>query len=210
FEPFFTTKAIGRGSGLGLSQVFGLAKQSGGGVRIETQVGSGTTVKVYLPRASNAAAADEPREIGPASLGRAGDVVLLVDDDAAVREITGGMLREQGLEVIEAGSGGAALELLDRTGRLDLVLMDFAMPGMNGAELAREVRARRPGLPILFATGYAGVEDLVETSDEMIVQKPFDAEQLAERVAAALEASRAQPARQASRAEHLASASPSA
>ena len=89
--------------------------------------------------------------------------------------------------LFRSGSGGAALELLNRSERLDLVLVDFAMPGMNGAELAREIRARSPGVPILFATGYAGVEDLVETTDEMIVQKPFTAEQLAEKVIAVFE-----------------------
>ncbi|MFC3080182.1 response regulator [Phenylobacterium terrae] len=188
FEPFFTTKEVGRGSGLGLSQVFGLAKQSGGGVRIDTEMGAGTSVNVYLPRASTAAGAEE-EEAGAAPQDLPGDAVaLLVDDDAAVREITAAMLRDIGLQVIEAGSGGEALELLERRERLDLVLMDFAMPGMNGAELAREVRARRPGLPVLFATGYAGAEDLVGAGDELIVLKPFAADQLASKVAAALDA----------------------
>ena len=119
-------------------------------------------------------------------------VVLLVDDDPAVREITAGMLREIGMRVLEAGSGGAALELLDRNVRLDLALMDYAMPGMNGAELAREVRSRRPDVPILFGTGYAGVADLVDAAEPLILQKPFTPEELAEKVVLALDTAQAE------------------
>ena len=153
FEPFFTTKAVGKGSGLGLSQVFGLAKQSGGGVRIDTRPGEGTSVKVYLPRSQAASGPRAAKRARPARVeGR--PVVLLVDDDSAVREITAGMLDELGYAVVEAGSGGAALETLQGRPDVDLMLLDFAMPGMNGAEVAREARSRRPQLPIIFVTGY--------------------------------------------------------
>ncbi len=183
FEPFFTTKAVGKGSGLGLSQVYGLAKQSGGGVRIVTRPGEGTSVKVYLPRARVAAMAEAPGRRLAVDRQPKGAVVLLVDDDSAVREVTVGMLRDLGYGVFEAGSGGAALELLDRNTHVSLVMLDFAMPGMNGAELAREVRARRPELPILFATGYADASVLVGTQEDQIIRKPFAERELAEKLA---------------------------
>jgi signal transduction histidine kinase/CheY-like chemotaxis protein len=186
FEPFFTTKEVGKGSGLGLSQVFGLAKQSGGGVRIETREGEGTTVKVYLPRASTAASAAVPAAPQAATRAAAGACVLVVDDDSAVREVTAGILDDLGYQVVEAGSGGAALEALEMNTGVDVVLLDFAMPGMNGAEVAREIRARRPELPILFATGYADTAALVEASEHDIIHKPFVEEELGQKLAAAL------------------------
>ena len=186
FEPFFTTKEVGKGSGLGLSQVFGLARQSGGGVRIDTKVGEGTSVKVYLPRAHAAArkaAVAEKR----APDGRAnGAVVLVVDDDSAVREVTSGILQDLGYRVLEAGSGGAALDAVEGGAPVDLVLLDFAMPGMNGAELARELRARRPDLPIVYATGYADAAALMEATEDEIIHKPFAEEELGMKIAAKL------------------------
>jgi signal transduction histidine kinase len=186
FEPFFTTKEVGKGSGLGLSQVFGLAKQSGGGVRIDTVVGEGTSIRLYLPRAAAGSEVAEDAAAAPGRKARAGAVVMLVDDDSAVREVTSGILHDLGYVVLEAGSGGAALDLLDQCDSVDLVLLDFAMPGMNGAEVAREVRARRPELPVLFATGYADAAALAEVSDDQVVHKPFVEEELATKVAGAL------------------------
>jgi signal transduction histidine kinase/ActR/RegA family two-component response regulator len=186
FEPFFTTKEVGKGSGLGLSQVFGLAKQSGGGVRIDTALGKGTSVKVYLPRAHMAAG--QATAVAP-RLSHGGDkaaVVLVVDDDSAVREVTAGILQDLGYGVVEAGSGGAALDALEDGAIIDLALLDFAMPGMNGAELAREMRARRPDLPVLYATGYADAGALTEAGDEEIIHKPFDDDELAAKIAAKL------------------------
>jgi signal transduction histidine kinase len=185
FEPFFTTKEIGKGSGLGLSQVLGFAKQSGGGVRIESRPGQGTSIHIYVPRADPQAV---PRGAG-APARRAEHVsatILLVDDDSAVREITAAMLRDLGHVVLEAGSGGGALDLLERAPKVDLILIDFAMPGMSGAEVARRVQAKRPALPILFITGFADRTALAGVSEAQIVGKPLLDDELAEKVRLAL------------------------
>ncbi len=186
FEPFFTTKDVGKGSGLGLSQVLGLAKQSGGGVRIDTKLGEGTSVRLYLPRAASDVQAPAQSAYTNMSRPFSGETVLVVDDDSAVRDVTGSILRDLGYRVIEAGSGGAALEALDTSAKVDLVLLDFAMPGMNGAEVAREIRARHRHLPILFATGFADADALTEAGEDAIVHKPFAEEELASKVSRAL------------------------
>jgi signal transduction histidine kinase/ActR/RegA family two-component response regulator len=188
FEPFFTTKPIGKGSGLGLSQVLGFAQQSGGGVRIDTRPGEGTSVKVFLPRASAPAIheiSDAPRQPARAAGAKAG-VILLVDDDSAVREITRALIDEAGFDVVEAGSGGAALEILDRGQAVDLMMVDFAMPGMNGVEVARAAHARRPSLPLLFVTGHADLTALKEVGEDRIVQKPFRQDELRQKIERAL------------------------
>ncbi|QYF88148.1 response regulator [Brevundimonas sp. PAMC22021] len=172
FEPFFTTKAVGKGSGLGLSQVFGLARQSGGGVRIRTAVGAGTTISVYLPRADHAPhhqGADSRMDFHPGAQA----TILVVDDDDAVREITTGYLSDLGYNVVEAGSGGAAVERFRDNDAVAAVLLDFAMPGMNGNEVARELRKIRTGVPIIFVTGYADADALAEADPGCIVPKPF-------------------------------------
>jgi signal transduction histidine kinase/ActR/RegA family two-component response regulator len=187
FEPFFTTKEIGKGSGLGLSQVFGFAKQSGGGMRIETRVAEGTSVKVYLPRAAKEDIADVvTNSTVPARHPRKEASILLVDDDSAVREVTASILRELDYVVLELCSGGAALDLLERQTTIDLVLLDFAMPGMNGMEVARQARSKFPALPILFITGYADKTALQDISDARIIKKPFVGDELANKVHAAL------------------------
>lgn len=186
FEPFFTTKDVGKGSGLGLSQVFGLAKQSGGGVSIATRVGEGTTITVYLPRSAvmpqrDAALASQHRPPH-----RDNAVVLVVDDDVAVREVTSGFLVDMGYRVVEAGSGGAALDAFEGDAQIDAVVLDFAMPGMNGADLAREIRTRRPRVPILFATGYADADALVGIDQDRVIRKPYIETELAQKLSLTL------------------------
>jgi CheY-like chemotaxis protein len=186
FEPFFTTTGVGKGSGLGLSQVLGFAKQSGGGLRLETLVGQGTAISIFLPRSDSKSEQHPDARIVRTEQRASGAIILLVDDDAAVREVTAATLQEMGYGIVEAGSGGAALELMERQPEIDLILVDFAMPGMNGAELARQVCIKRPALPILFITGYADRAALAGVSEERIVGKPYTDDELATKVQAAL------------------------
>ena len=187
FEPFFTTKEIGKGSGLGLSQVLGFAKQSGGGMQIESRVGEGTSVKVYLPRAAERSVLGRSSLVADATqVERRGAVVLLVDDDSAVREVTASILEEIGYVVLKAGSGGAALDLLDQHTKIDLMLLDFAMPGMSGVEVARQIHQKAPALPILFVTGYADKTALADVGEERIIKKPFIGDELTTKVNTAL------------------------
>ncbi len=188
FEPFFTTKEVGKGSGLGLSQVLGFAKQSGGGVALDTEEGVGTTVTVYLPRA---AAPADPRpalaeDAGTRSRGKRRPIVLIVDDDHAVREVTAATLEDHGYDVRQAESGEACLDMLGQKGAVDLLLLDFAMPGMNGGEVAKAAKELRGDVPIVFITGYADFGALREAGDHPVVQKPFRDEDLIDTVRRAL------------------------
>jgi signal transduction histidine kinase/CheY-like chemotaxis protein len=186
FEPFFTTKEIGKGSGLGLSQVLGFAKQSGGGIRIDTRVGEGTSIEVYLPRAAENSVLDGLTFIADSTaVERRGAVILLVDDDSAVRQVTASILEETGYVMLTMGSGGAALDVLDHT-KVDLVLLDFAMPGMSGVEVARQIQQKFSTLPILFVTGYADKAAFADVSEERIIKKPFIGNELTTKVNAAL------------------------
>lgn len=184
FEPFFTTKDVGKGSGLGLAQVFGFAKQSGGGVNIKSEVGVGTSVKVYLPSVD--ASTEKPDNVAPplsSTTSSAGKKVLLVDDDPAVRAVTLQMLESLGYAVIEACDGIQALEKIDHT--IDIVVTDFAMPGMTGSELASAIQTKRPQIPIVFVTGYADI-DVLGLETACVIQKPFDEATLQDRINAAL------------------------
>ncbi|SDG22366.1 hybrid sensor histidine kinase/response regulator [Phytopseudomonas seleniipraecipitans] len=185
FEPFFTTKEIGKGSGLGLAQVFGFAKQSGGGARILTEIGVGTTVKVYLPGLRDVIKPLDEISSQPQRNAEHGAqrTILLVDDDPHVREVTALTLDALGYQVREADSGAQALTKLDD--QVDLLLADFAMPGMNGAELAQVARSRYPELPVVFVTGYAELGGL-DADETFIVQKPYRREELAEKLQHAL------------------------
>jgi signal transduction histidine kinase/ActR/RegA family two-component response regulator len=188
FEPFFTTKDVGKGSGLGLSQVLGFAKQSGGGVCVRTRQGRGTAICIYLPPAEGAATVLQSEATMLVAAPHSGAVILLVDDDNAVRDVTATYLRELGYQVLEAGSGGAALEVLGSSAAVDLLLLDYAMPGMNGAELSRRARGRRPLLPILFVTGFAEQDAFKDISERDIVRKPINVQELSTKLRASLAA----------------------
>jgi signal transduction histidine kinase/CheY-like chemotaxis protein len=185
FEPFFTTKAPGSGSGLGLSQVYGTARQSGGGVRIDSTPGAGTAVTIYLPRASTLA--ESPPPVARVPFGAAHGTVLLVDDDPAVRTTIAAVLGDLGYDVRDAGGGADALDLLRRDNRIDVLLTDVVMPGMNGAELARLALAMRPELTVLFMSGYVEPEEITGAlRRHRLVRKPFLPEDLATQIEAAL------------------------
>ncbi|MGA0600260.1 PAS domain-containing protein [Caulobacter sp. KR2-114] len=157
FEPFFTTKEVGRGTGLGLSMVYGFVKQSGGHVKVYSEVGVGTTVKIYLPRLVGAEAVADEVQAPLAPEGTRDETILVCEDDDDVRAYSVEMLRELGYRVLEAHDGPSALRLLQRQeGRVDLLFTDVVLPGgMTGAVLAREARALRPDVKVLFTTGYA-------------------------------------------------------
>ncbi|MDB5374809.1 MAG: hybrid sensor histidine kinase/response regulator [Belnapia sp.] len=184
FEPFFTTKDIGKGSGLGLAQVYGFARQSGGTVRIDTAVGQGTTVELLLPRSDQVPAAANHTAVpaigDPVMPGTQGHV-LLVEDDDEVAALVGQMLVELGFVATRAASAAAALGALADERRIDLVFSDVMMPGgMNGVELAREVRRRRPELPVVLTTAYAGAAKReAEAAGIVLLAKPYRLEELA-------------------------------
>ncbi|HVY17678.1 MAG TPA: ATP-binding protein [Rhodopila sp.] len=185
FEPFFTTKAPGAGSGLGLSQVFGTARQSGGAVKIESDVGQGTVVTVDLPRALVEPAGAAVVDAVGGLRGSTG-TILLVDDDDAVRAVAATMLADLGYTVREAGSGESALAMLERDGAIDVLMTDLVMPGMNGSQLAAAARERRPDLPVLFVSGYADPLDEAWSLNHPLIRKPFGAADLHRAVEAAL------------------------
>src|SRR6185312_11066462 len=185
FEPFFTTKAPGAGSGLGLSQVFGTARQSGGEVQIDTELGKGTAVCVLLPRATPATL-DRPAADTQEGQG-SGATVLLVDDDEPVRVVTAAVLRDLGYSVREATSGAEALDTLRHDVGIDVLLTDLAMPDMNGAQLAEAAQARRPDLAVVFVSGYADPESITRgTTLRRLVRKPFRPGELRQQIEAAL------------------------
>jgi CheY-like chemotaxis protein len=190
FEPFFTTKAVGEGTGLGLSMVYGIVKQHGGYVGITSQVGVGTRVSIHLPLApAPANAAGTPALPAPApAYGR----ILVVEDEPLVRDLARRALERKGYDVVVVTDGAAALRLLEGdTPRFDLVLSDVVMPKLNGKELADRVRSRFPGLPVLFMTGYAPQDVLkrgLVVAGASFIQKPFTPETLTEAVARMLNA----------------------
>ena len=174
-EPFFSTKGVGKGTGLGLSMIHGLAAQLGGALELSSTPGIGTTVEVWLPIASGPAEQWSLHHAGD-SVGAQAGVVLLVDDEDLIRATTAQMLSDMGYTVIETDSAKEASRYLADP-RLDLVVTDHLMPGMSGAELAREVQARRPGLQVLLISGFAEVEDLAPDLPRLM--KPFRAAELA-------------------------------
>jgi two-component system cell cycle sensor histidine kinase/response regulator CckA len=195
FEPFFSTKEIGRGTGLGLSTVYGIVKQTGGYIFAESEEGSGTTMRVYLPRYAETAAEVEQGRIErrpekPKDLTGHG-TVLLVEDEDAVRSFAARALGQRGYHVLQATTGAEALEVFaNHQGEVDLVVSDVVMPEMDGPTLCEHLRRKRPDLKVIFISGYA--EDsfrqhLAENEDFMFLQKPFDLKELAAAVKAALQ-----------------------
>ncbi len=192
FEPFFTTKDVGKGSGLGLSMIYGFARQSGGGVRIYTEMGKGTEVRVYLPRADRDASAAEPAETEAAVEVTSGrERILLVEDKAEVRAMAARLLASLGYQVIEADSGVSALAMVERGLSFDLLFTDIVMPGnVTGIDVAQAVRRRRPGLPILLTSGFSDPEMLHAEAKALGVQvlrKPYRKAELAQYLRAALD-----------------------
>ncbi len=190
FEPFFTTKGSGQGSGLGLSMVFGFVKQTGGHVRIYSEPGEGTAVKLYLPRARRATPA-EPAPRRTAARAGGDEAVLVVEDDTLVRDHLVGQLHALGYTVMDAADGPQALAWLDTDARVDLLFTDVVMPGgLNGRELAREARARRPGLKVLFTSGYTENTIIHQgrlDPDVTLLSKPYRRDQLAAKLRAVLD-----------------------
>ena len=180
-DPFFTTKPPGQGTGLGLSMVYGFVRQSGGHMKIESEVEQGTTIRLYLPRTDQQVASAEPKN-GSASLevSGAGRVVLLAEDDAGVRAVAVAQLQELGYRVIEAVDGPSALDALRKNERIDLLLTDMVMPGgMTGLDLAREAKQQRPELKVLYTSGYSTSFAAPGAAPGVLLQKPFRDEDLA-------------------------------
>jgi CheY-like chemotaxis protein len=184
FEPFFTTKPIGQGTGLGLSMIYGFTKQTRGHVRIESTVGIGTDVSLYLPRYTGSLSLDELDGGSEVPSGE-GETVLLVEDDSSVRLLIGEVLRELGYACVEAIDAKAALPILMSNARIDLMITDVGLPSTNGRQLAELARRRRPDLKVLFVTGYAehatGTERFLEPGMEMVT-KPFALDALAQKI----------------------------
>ncbi|HEY0425356.1 MAG TPA: ATP-binding protein, partial [Rhodopila sp.] len=194
FEPFFTTKPLGQGTGLGLSQVYGFVRQSGGIVRLESTLGQGTTVRLYLPRHARVVEADAvPAAKTKPDAEAASAVVLLVEDEALVRSTVAATLRDLGYQVLEAGNGPMALQALEGGGRnpVDLLVTDVGLPGgLNGRQVADAARAIKPDLPVLFITGYAGAILEGQLAPGMVmIGKPFTLEAIAAKVKSMIEGS---------------------
>jgi PAS domain S-box-containing protein len=201
FEPFFTTKELGRGTGLGLSQVYGFVKQSGGHVKIYSEEGQGTTVKMYFPRFTGRASEMEDKLLDAAPESEQNETILVVEDDEDLRSYLSDLLRDLKYRVLSAANADAALAFVrqDRL-RIDLVLTDVVMPGLNGREFAKQAVAIRPDLKVLYMTGYSRnaivhqgrLEEGVE-----VLQKPISQAELASRVREALDRSAARPGNEA-------------
>ena len=186
FDPFFTTKPIGQGTGLGLSMIYGFARQSNGHVTIDSKLGRGTSVRLYLPR-YDGGTAQQVSAVGIAGHASAGETVLVVEDEPVVRGVILEMLAEQGYRTLEAIDGPSGLRILRTKQRIDLLVTDVGLPGINGRQLADQARETRPGLKILFITGYAESiamsDGFLEEGMEMIT-KPFELDNLSRRIRA--------------------------
>ena len=199
FEPFFTTKDIGKGSGLGLSMVYGFAKQSGGHIKIDSEVGHGTTVRLYLRRdlSGTALAPAQSGSADAAPRAKPSETILLVEDDAEVRALATNILADFGYTVIEAADGPAAIAAFDRAARVDLLLTDMILPkGMAGNAIADALRRKARPPKVLFMSGYSAnviARNGVLEEGANLIGKPFRRTELARAVRAALDGPRANP-----------------
>lgn len=185
FDPFFTTKEVGKGTGLGLSQVYGFVRQSGGHVKIYSEVGVGTSVKIYLPRHYGESIASDTAKAVVVDGGRNHEVILVVEDDDRVRALSVEALRELGYSVIETGSPAEALRILDKKDKIALLFTDVVMPDMSGRQLAEAVREKKPEIKVLYTTGYtrnAIVHNGMLDPGTSLLTKPFSIEELALKV----------------------------
>jgi CheY-like chemotaxis protein len=187
FEPFYTTKPLGQGTGLGLSMIYGFARQSGGQIRIYSELGKGTTMCLYLPRHDSNAGEDESVSTPVVSRPPGdGEVVLVIDDEPTIRMLVSEVLEGQGYAVMEASDGPSGMRVLDSDVRIDLLITDVGLPnGMNGRQVADAARALRPGLKVIFITGYA--ENAVIGNGHLekgmqLIAKPFEMEALARKI----------------------------
>jgi signal transduction histidine kinase len=190
FDPFFTTKPTGKGTGLGMSQVYGFVKQSRGHIKIYSEPGAGTTVKIYLPRQIGLGAEAKPLVSEPARTGDRNEIILVVEDDPFMRRLTSETLHELGYTVFDSENAANALAILDREPDIRLLFTDVVMPDTNGKKLADEALRRRPGLKVLFTTGYtanAVVHGGVLDAGVNLISKPFTLDQLAAKVRAVLD-----------------------
>jgi CheY-like chemotaxis protein len=191
FDPFFTTKMVGKGTGLGLSQVFGFVRQSGGHVRLYSEVGHGTTVKIYLPRYYGPAEAPSAKApLAPVRAGHKEEIILVVEDEERVRNYSVEAMRELGYTVIDASSGAEALRYLHEGLRPTLLFTDIVMPEMTGKQLATSAALLAPQMKVLYTTGYtrnAVVHNGVLDPGTNFLPKPFSVEQLAAKVRSVLD-----------------------
>jgi CheY-like chemotaxis protein len=185
FDPFFTTKPIGQGTGLGLSMIYGFARQSGGHVRIFSTEGVGTTIKLYLPRYTGNGEAETVEQVAAKLPRGEGETVLVVEDEPAVRLLMLEVLHELGYGTIEATDSQTALPVLQSDRRIDLMVSDVGLPGMSGRTLAEVARQYRPGLKVLFVTGYArkaAVKSEFLGGGMDMITKPFAMDVLATKI----------------------------